>query len=127
MQASILVVEDNPRNLRLFRDLLELVGHDVTVAQSVEEGRIRIREKPLALIVMDIKIPGGGGELLLQEIRQDPELATIPVIAVTAFAMAGDRERLLKAGFDGYMSKPIDTRSFAPTIETFLRASEHGA
>lgn len=70
---------------------------------------------------MDIGLPGGGGELLLREIRQDPRLADLPVIAVTAQALPGDRERLLGAGFDGYFSKPIDTRTFGGEIEAFLR------
>lgn len=119
-RPRILVVEDDARSQRLFRDILELAGYDVCQARSVEEGRCRLRDAVPALVVMDIQLPGGGGELLLSEMREDPLLPRIPVIAVTAFAMAGDRQRLIQAGFDGYISKPIDTRSFAETIAAIL-------
>jgi CheY-like chemotaxis protein len=123
--TRILVVEDDLSNQLLFTDLLELAGYEVHQAVSVAEGRTHLRQTPPSLVVMDIRIPGGGGELLLSEMKQDPTLANIPVIAVTAFAMAGDRERLLQAGFDGYLSKPIDTRSFANTIAGFVAGRDN--
>jgi CheY-like chemotaxis protein len=117
----ILVVEDNALNLRLVRDILEMRGHKIDAAGDVAEARLRLRAAPLSLVLMDIQIPGGGGELLLKEIRADAALASLPVVAVTAQAMDGDRQRLLAAGFDGYLSKPIDVRTFAATVESFAR------
>lgn len=121
MSARILVVEDNPLNLQLVRDILEYRGHEVVVATTVSEARDRLKEKLPHVVLLDIQLPGGGGESLLKEIRSTPSTARMPVIAVTALAMEGDRERLLEAGFDGYLSKPIDTRTFGPTVESFLR------
>ena len=120
MSDRILIVEDNPLNLRLARDILTLRGFEVTSATNVDEGRQRLRDGDVALVLMDIQIPGGGGELLLREIRADSVLRTLPVIAVTASAMGGDRERLLMAGFDEYLSKPINTRTFAATVSDVL-------
>jgi two-component system, cell cycle response regulator DivK len=116
----ILVVEDNDINRQLVCDILSHAGCEIAQACSVEEGRLRLEEFTPDLVLMDIRIPGGGGELLLQEIREKPALAAVPVIAVTAFAMPGDREKLLKSGFDGYLSKPIDVRSFARTVAAYL-------
>jgi two-component system cell cycle response regulator len=77
-------------------------------------------------VLLDVQIPGGGGELVLHELRALASWSTLPVIAVTALAMGGDRERLLAAGFDGYLSKPIDTRTFGSVIESFLVDKEPG-
>lgn len=122
-RARILVVEDNPSNRLLVRDLLTFRGHEVIEAATAEEARVRFHPPP-DLVLMDLQIPGDDGESLLKEIRQHPELATVPVIVVTASAMAGDRERLLEAGFNDYMSKPIDTRAFAAAVETHLRKAK---
>ena len=121
MGARILVVEDHPLNLRLVRDILEYRGHAVEAATSVEAARQALSGARPDLVLLDIQLPGGGGEALLREIRGSAALAGLPVIAVTALAMEGDRERLLHAGFDGYLSKPIDTRAFGPEIESFLK------
>jgi CheY-like chemotaxis protein len=118
--ARILIVEDDPWSQRIVADVLEMAGHNVITAVGVPDARERLRENP-ELVLLDIHIPGGGGELLLREIRADDGLRTMPVIALTASAMAGDRERFLRQGFTGYMSKPIDVRAFASTIEGFLR------
>jgi CheY-like chemotaxis protein len=119
--SRILIVEDNAANLCLVRDILEFRGHEVDVATDVEQARQRLSLQRPELVVLDIQLPGGGGELLLRQIRAEAAWADLPVIAVTAFAMDGDRERLLASGFDGYISKPIATRSFGPTVESFLR------
>jgi CheY-like chemotaxis protein len=123
--AKILIVEDNPVNLRLLCEVLEHRGHSVEIAMSVAQARERLRDAPPQLVLLDVQIPGGGGEKLLREIKSDPCYAGVPVIAVTALAMAGDRQRLLDLGFDGYFSKPIDTRSFGPAIETYLKESKN--
>ena len=121
MNASILLVEDNQLNRRLARDVLELRGHTVTEACNVAEGRAEIAKRRPDLVLLDIGLPGGGGGRLLFEIRADPRLAGLPIIAVTAFAMPGDRERLLATGFDGYLSKPINVHTFAADVEAFLQ------
>ena len=124
MRATILVVEDNPLNLQLVRDILEYRGHAVEVAMTVPDARLRLQAGRPDLVLLAIQVPGGGGETLLREIRASAALADLPVIAVTALAMDGDRERLLAAGFDGYLSKPIDTRTFGPTVESFVKRKE---
>jgi signal transduction histidine kinase len=119
-RASILIVEDNANNLTLARDLLEHRGHDTLAARDVNEALVHLAEVTPDVALVDIQIAGGGGHAVLEAIRNVPRLATIPVIAVTALAMDGDRERIVEAGFDGYISKPIDTRSFVTTVEGFL-------
>jgi CheY-like chemotaxis protein len=122
--ARILVVEDNPLNRLLVHDLLELRGHAVVEAATVDEARALLaRERP-DLLLLDVQIPGGGGEAVIREVRQRPELAHLPIIAVTSLAMPGDRERLLSIGFQGYLSKPIDTRTFGAAIESYLKSRE---
>lgn len=121
MRAKIFIVEDNPLNLKLHRDILEYRGHEVSFATTVPEARARLQAERPDVVLLDIHVPGGGGEQLLREIRDTPPLADLPVVAVTALAMEGDRERLLALGFDGYLAKPIDTRTFGPTIESFLK------
>ena len=113
---KILIVEDSPDNMKLFRALLTLRGHDV-VGLSGGDGMLETiaREQP-ALVLMDIQLPGKDGFALLSEIRASPH-AALRVLALTAHAMQGDRERALEAGFDGYITKPIDIRSFPEQIQ----------
>ena len=120
-RARILVVEDNPLNRLLVHDLLALRGHEVIEAANVDEARSLLDLEHLDLLVLDVHIPGGGGEAVIREVRKRAELAKLPIVAVTSLAMPGDRERLLTSGFQGYFSKPIDTRTFGPAIETYLR------
>ena len=118
---KILVVEDHPLNRKLFHALLEDRGHEIVEATNVEEARLRLAGSRPDLVLLDVIIPGGGGELVLRDIRLSPNLASLPVIAVTALAMPGDRERLLAKGFDAYISKPIDTVTFGQTVESIVR------
>jgi len=120
MGANILVVEDNLLNRQLLRAILQYRGHRVLEAASVDEARARLAEVRLDVVLLDVQIPGGGGEALLQTLRANPTLASVPVVAVTAAAMQGDRERLLAAGFDGYVSRPVDTRAFGPLVEEWI-------
>ena len=120
--AKVLVVEDDPWSQRLVCDVLEMRGHSVLVANTVDEARAQLANQP-EVVLLDIHIPGGGGELLLREIRATIALRSLPVIAFTASAMTGDRERFLEQGFTSYMSKPIDVSSFAETIEQALRGT----
>ncbi len=118
--AKILVVEDDPWSQRIVCELLQMRGHDVLAASDVPAARALLADGP-ELVLLDIHVPGGGGETLLREIRATAELSALPVIALTASAMAGDRERLLRTGFTAYMSKPIDVRSFGDTIEVYTK------
>jgi len=119
---KILIVEDSPDNMKLFRTLLTLRGHEV-VGLSGGDGLLDTiaRERP-ALVLMDIQLPGKDGFALLSEIRGSPH-AGLRVLALTAHAMQGDRERALAAGFDGYITKPIDIRSFPEQIQQAVAGS----
>jgi two-component system cell cycle response regulator len=119
-RARIFIVEDNALNLQLHRDLLEYRGHQVSSAATVGEAWAALQGERPDLLLLDIHVPGGGGERHLREIRASSILSSLPVIAVTALAMEGDRERLLAQGFDGYLAKPIDTRTFGAAVEAFL-------
>jgi CheY-like chemotaxis protein len=122
--ALILVVEDNPLNRLLVHDILELRGHEVMEAATVDEARRALAERRPDLLLLDVQIPGGGGEAVIREVRGRAELADLPIVAVTSLAMPGDRERLLSIGFQGYLSKPIDTRTFGPAIEAYLGSAD---
>jgi CheY-like chemotaxis protein len=121
-RARILIVEDNPLSRLLVHDILALRGHDVLEAATVDEARQLLATRPVDLLLLDVHIPGGGGEAVIREVRQRSHLAGLPIVAVTSLAMPGDRERLLGSGFQGYLSKPIDTRSFGAAVEAYLRA-----
>ena len=119
---SVLVVEDNPANMELAVDLLEVGGFRTLQAATAEEGIHMARTERPSLILMDTGLPGMDGLQATRLLKQDPQTASIPVIALTAQAMEGDREKTLAAGCLGYITKPIDTRTFAQTITLFLSA-----
>jgi CheY-like chemotaxis protein len=123
----ILVVEDNPLNLKLVRDVLTASGYEVIAAVTGEEG-VGVAEKSRPdLILMDIQLPGIDGYEALRQLRSVPELADVPVIAVTAFAMSEDRERATREGFDGYLGKPITVSALPSQVAEFLnRRTSHG-
>jgi two-component system cell cycle response regulator DivK len=116
----ILVVEDNPLNLKLVRDVLQFAGYDVLEAHSGEEGLRVAEEDPPDLVLMDLQLPGIDGTETLRRLRQGSLGRDVPVVAVTAFAMAEDRERATLAGFDGYVEKPIHVRALPGQVEAFL-------
>ncbi len=123
MTARILIIEDNPDNLELMRYVLEAFGYQALTASNGQEG-INVAERALPdLILCDIQLPDIDGYEVVKRIRSTPNLAAIPLIAVTALAMAGDRDKALRAGFDGYLSKPIDPAAFVPQMEAFLSAN----
>jgi CheY-like chemotaxis protein len=124
--ARILIVEDNPLNRLLIHDILELRGHQVVEAATVDEARAALRAARPDLLLLDVQIPGGGGEAIIREVRKRADLRDLPIVAVTSLAMPGDRERLLSIGFQGYLSKPIDTRTFGAAIESYLRPEDEG-
>jgi two-component system, cell cycle response regulator DivK len=127
MTHVILVVEDNERNLKLLRDVLEYAGYDVRVARTAEDGITLAVKEPPDLVLMDLQLPGIDGTEALRLLRENPRTADIPVVAVTAQAMKQDRERALDAGFDGYVEKPISVRAFPDQVRSFLPDEEVGA
>jgi two-component system cell cycle response regulator DivK len=116
----ILVVEDNPLNLKLVRDILQVAGYDVIEAHSGEDGLRAAQQDPPDLVLMDLQLPGIDGTETLRRLRQGSLGREVPVVAVTAFAMAEDRQRASLAGFDGYVEKPISVRALPGQIEAFL-------
>jgi len=118
--ATILIVEDNPDNMKLFRTVLAARGHTILELSGGERLLGTLRATPPDLVLLDIQLPGADGFQLIQ--RMQREMTRLPpVVALTAHAMAGDRERAIAAGFDGYLTKPIDVATFGKTIENFLR------
>jgi two-component system cell cycle response regulator DivK len=117
--ARILVVEDSPDNMKLFRTLLTLKGHEVTELLGGEGLLETIARTGPELVLMDIQLPGKDGYALLAQIRESPHGA-LRVLALTAHAMSGDRERAMQAGFDGYITKPIEIRSFPDLVKRAL-------
>jgi two-component system cell cycle response regulator DivK len=120
--ARILVVEDNALNRLLVHDLLVLRGHEVLEASTVDEARQIVAATSPDLLLLDVHVPVGGGEAVIRDVHRYPRLDRMPIVAVTSLAMPGDRERLLASGFHGYLSKPIDTRTFGAAIESYLGA-----
>jgi two-component system cell cycle response regulator DivK len=123
MSQRILVVEDNDRNRRLLKILLRSRGYEVIEAVTGEEAMKYLRDHKPGLILMDIQLPNVDGLELTKNIKSNPKTADIPIVAVTAYAMKGDRERILEAGCDGYISKPIDTRRLALLVAEILKNS----
>ncbi|MFL1503232.1 response regulator [Pseudomonas sp. O64] len=119
--AEILIVEDNQANMRLARLLLVNVGHTVLWAADAETGLTLAREKQPALILMDIQLPGMDGLAATQLLKQDPDTAHIPVIALTAMAMKGDREKTRLAGCDAYIIKPLRYKELYQIIDSLLQ------
>jgi two-component system, cell cycle response regulator DivK len=116
----ILIVEDNPKNLKLLRDVLQFRGYVISAAETAEAGVVLARTAQPALIFMDIQLPGMDGREATQVLKADTNTRHIPIIALTAFAMKGDRERLLAEGFDGYVSKPINIKEIPQVVEQYL-------
>lgn len=120
MNSTVLVIEDNQANLELARYLLEAAGHAVLTASDGQQGVEIMRREHPALVVCDLQMPVLDGYGVLRQLRNDPALAMTPIVAVTAFSMPDDRRNILSAGFDGYISKPIDPESFVSELERLL-------
>ena len=118
--VRILIVEDNPKNLKLVRDVLQFNGYIILEAETAEAGIELARQRQPALILMDVQLPGMDGQAAMQILKADAHTQHIPIIALTAFAMKGDRERLLATGFNGYIAKPIDIKELPKVIESYL-------
>ena len=117
--VRILLVEDNPLNVELETDLLELAGHQIQAALSGEEAIQLTGQHQFDLILMDMSLPGMDGLTATQVLKRDPKTAGTPVVAVTAHATKGDEERIMAAGCVGYLTKPINTRTFAQQVAAF--------
>ena len=121
----VLVIEDNPANMKLFHDLLLSRGYAVLEAVDGIAGFRMAQEHHPNLILLDIQLPGLNGLDLIQRLKEDAELQSIPVIAVTACAMKGDEEACLRGGFNAYISKPISVSHFLETVEGFLKLRDN--
>jgi len=120
VSAVVLVVEDNALNLKLVRDVLTYAGYDVRAARTAEEGIGLAVAEPPDLVLMDIDLTGMDGMEALRRLRDDPRTQMIPVAAVTALAMAADRERVMHAGFDAFLEKPISVRDLPGQVRELL-------
>lgn len=118
--TRVLLVEDNEQNLELAQFLLEEAGMEVEAARNAFEARTALGRRAPAIVLMDIDLPGIDGLDLVMEIRRKPEWRQLPVIALTAHAMRGDRERFLAGGCNGYISKPIQVNNFAQDVRRHL-------
>jgi len=120
MEEKILVIEDTPVNMELVTDLLEVAGYQVIQAETAETGIERAQAEHPDLILMDIGLPGMGGLTAAGILKRDQLTKDIPIIALTSHAMQDDEERIMAAGCDGYITKPIDTREFPKTVAGFI-------
>jgi CheY-like chemotaxis protein len=124
--ARILVVDDNPTNLKLVSDLLAFEGHEVLNAMDAEEAQIVLTATLPDLILMDIALPGMDGLSLTRLLKADARTRHIRIVALTAFAMKGDEQKALDAGCDGYITKPIDTRTLPAEVAGILAVADGG-
>jgi CheY-like chemotaxis protein len=118
--AHMLIIEDNAANLELMTYLLDAFGHSVRVAHDGVEGLAAIQADPPDVIICDIQLPRLDGFEVARRLKADLTLCHIPLVAVTALAMVGDRDRILASGFDGYIAKPIEPEQFVRQVEAFL-------
>ena len=120
MSGKLLIIEDDEINRKLARDILQHHGYEVMEAENCQKGISMAREKSPDLILMDIQVPYMDGVTAVGILKNDPATRDIKIIALTSFAMKGDRERMLEAGFDDYMAKPIDTRELPSFLDRCL-------
>lgn len=123
-KIKVLHVEDNFENLVLIRRLLQFHGYEVLEADTVAKAVTILKQQKPDLILMDINLPGIDGDTLTSKLKSIPYYREIPVVAITANALKGDREKSMLAGYDGYIEKPIDVDSFPMQIERFVNHSE---
>ncbi len=120
---KILIVEDNETNRKLFKTILQIEKYEVFEAEEAGRGLELAREERPDLILMDIQLPGMDGLTATRQLKEDDNLKEIPVLALTAFAMAGDAQKTIDAGCDGYISKPINVESFLEQIRPYLEGA----
>ena len=127
MKNKILVIEDNERNLYLTTFILENNGYEVVQARDGRKGIELAGQVKPALILLDIQLPVMDGYTVVRELKSNPALADVPIVAVTSYAMVGNREKCLEAGFVGYITKPIDPETFVAEMEKYLSAKNNGS
>jgi two-component system cell cycle response regulator DivK len=120
MAKTVLIVEDNELNMKLFTDLLDAHGYDTIQTRDGLEALVLAREHHPDLILMDIQLPEVSGLEITKWIKEDDDLKSIPVVAVTAFAMKGDEEKIREGGCEAYIAKPISLQQFLDTVKRFL-------
>ncbi len=120
MAKTVLIVEDNELNMKLFRDLLDAHGYDTMETRDGLEALELVRQHRPDLVLMDIQLPEVSGLEVTKWIKEDEDLKSIPVIAVTAFAMKGDEEKIRRGGCEAYIAKPISVAGFMETVRRFL-------
>jgi CheY-like chemotaxis protein len=119
--ARILIVDDNPTNLKLASDVLECAGFEVFTAEDAENALWVIQQAMPDMVLMDIALPGMDGLTLTRQLKSEPATRDIRIIALTAFAMKGDEQKAREAGCDGYITKPIDTRNLPGQVTQYLK------
>jgi two-component system, cell cycle response regulator DivK len=122
MKNTVLVIEDNEQNMYLVNFILEKHGYQVIQASNGDEGVSQARQRKPDLILLDIQLPIMDGYAVARELRKNETLAKVPIVAVTSYAMPGDREHALAAGCTGYIEKPIDPDTFITQVEQYLHA-----
>jgi two-component system, cell cycle response regulator DivK len=118
--SKILVAEDNLPNRELIREILETCGHEVFEAEDGQQALDRVKQTRSDLILLDIQMPVLDGYAVLRELRHTPCFSDLKILALTAYAMQGDREKALQSGFDGYLTKPIDMKALTKELQNFL-------
>src|ERR1039458_7421897 len=125
--TKVLIAEDNAVNRELLHELLEMRGYTVVEACDGEEALRMVEQIQPDMLLLDIGMPLLDGFAVVRKIRENPRFASLPVVAVTAYAMQGDREKILSSGFDGYLSKPVNARALAEELERLLGKRDEGA
>jgi CheY-like chemotaxis protein len=121
---TVLIAEDNPTNRELLRELLEIRGYSVAEACNGQEALALIEATPPDILLLDIGMPVMDGYAVIRKIRENPRFASLPVVAVTAYAMQGDREKIMRSGFSGYLSKPINAAALGEELDRHLVKGE---
>ena len=123
-RAQVLVVEDNERNMKLFRDVLQVKGYETCEAGTAEDGLRIARERRPDLVLMDIQLPGMDGIEALKALRSEPRTAALPVVAITASVMQQDRREIMRAGFDGFIEKPISLAVLLDAVQKAMHPAK---
>jgi two-component system, cell cycle response regulator DivK len=122
VEETILLVEDNPLNIELATDILQVAGYNVLLAETADRAIALARSQKPALILMDLSLPGMDGLTATEILKRDPQTRAIPLVALTAHAMKGNKEKAIAAGCDDYMTKPVDAKSLISTVVRFTRS-----
>jgi len=117
---TVLIAEDNPVNRELLRELLEIRGYTVTEACNGQEALVMVEQVPPDILLLDIGMPLLDGFEVVRQLRKNPRFTSLPVVAVTAYAMQGDREKIMTSGFDGYLSKPVNASTLVQELDRLI-------